>query len=153
MKAREATSWRKGSRASCQGRAQNLKFTIIWGHPLNPGGILGKCENLAIYYVLATLRPQKHPKMQTLGTLGPTMSAIALSSTSLDPDWVRKADILLTNCSGKQHLEALDSSMPAQIEIVWTQTGPAKLIFCGQADILRTKPIGRTIQNIESNKA
>ena len=123
MKAREAASWRKGSRASCQGRAQNLNFTIIWGHPLNPGGILGNYENLAIYYVLATLRPQKHPKMQTLGTLGPTMSAIALSSTSLDPDWVSKADILLTNCSGKQHLEALDSSMPAQYRLFGHRLG------------------------------
>ena len=132
MKAREATSWRKGSRGSCQGRGPKPHFTIIWGHPLNPGGILGNCENPTIYYVLATLRHQKHLKMQTLGTLGPTMSTMALSSTSLVPDWISKAAILLTNCSGKQHLEALDSSMPAQIEIVWTQTGPAKLIFCGQ---------------------
>ena len=130
LKAERATTRRNGSRASCQGRAQNVNSTIIWGHPLNPCGILGKCENLAIYYILATLRPQKHTKMQTLGALGPTMSAIALSSTSLDPDWVSKADILLTNCSGKQHLGALDSSMPAQIEIVWTQTGSAKRIFC-----------------------
>ena len=130
--AEEASSRRNGSRASCQGRAQNLRSTLAWGRPLNPGGILGKCENhiLCYKYVLAALRPQEHPKMQALGTLGPTMSAIALSSTSLDPDWVSKADTLLTNWSGKQHPGALDSSLPAPIEIVWTQTASAKPIFC-----------------------
>ena len=134
LKAERATSWRNGSRASCQGRAQNPRFTPFWGRPLNPGGIPGKCENLIIYYVLATLRPQKHPKMQTLGTSGPTMSAIAPSNTSLDPDWVSKADILLTNRSGKQHLGALDLSIPAQIEV------ESKCCLQKHA---RTTPIGR----------
>ena len=43
-------------------------------------------QNIAIYYVFATLAPQEHPKRSILAILGPTMSATLQFEVQIEPN-------------------------------------------------------------------
>ena len=43
-------------------------------------------QNIAIYYVLATLVPQKHPKRSISAIFGPTMSATPEFGIQIEPN-------------------------------------------------------------------
>ena len=46
------------------------------------------CQNTTIYYVFATLAPQKHPKRSILAIFGPTMSAAPQFGVKVGPNLV-----------------------------------------------------------------
>ena len=62
-------------------------------------------QNIAIYYVFATLAPQKHPKRSILAILGPTMSATPLFGVNIGPEVAPCTQFLKPNDARKGYHE------------------------------------------------
>ena len=61
----------------------------------NPGAPIAMLQNITIYYVFATLAPQKHAKRSILAILDPTMAALPQFGVRSGPS--------------KKHLKPLDA--------------------------------------------
>ena len=67
-------------------------------------------RNIPIYYVFATLAPQKHPKRSILATFGPTMSARPQFEVKIGPNLAPREPYLKPGDLRKGHLGSTTSN-------------------------------------------
>ena len=72
-----------------------------------------QCKNTAIYYVFATLAPQKHPKKSILATFGPTMSPTPQFGDKIGPNLGLYKQYLKPDDARKGHQEPPMSTKPS----------------------------------------
>ena len=85
LKVEGATNRRNGSRASCQGRAQNPRSTLSWAWSQILGLQLPRSETL-LFTRFLELAPQKQPTRLVLAIFGPTMSATPQFEVKIEPN-------------------------------------------------------------------
>ena len=61
-------------------------FYHLQGMGPNSQAALAMLQNITIYYIFATLAPQKHPRRSILAIFGPTMSATPQFGVQIGPN-------------------------------------------------------------------